>query len=138
VLLQLPPDLRADPDLLRDCLRQFPARLRVAVQPRHESWWTDEVRGVRGGQRRAVLGGPGRFRPGSLWRTADWGYLRFHEGDGDPWPRGGKATRAWPGWAAGVSQGRRAAGAVWTEERRRSDGGRHGAPRAGRARRRLD
>jgi uncharacterized protein YecE (DUF72 family) len=22
-----------------------------------------------------------------LWRTADWGYLRFHEGDGSPWPR---------------------------------------------------
>ncbi len=22
-----------------------------------------------------------------LWRTADWGYLRFHEGDGAPWPR---------------------------------------------------
>ena len=21
-----------------------------------------------------------------LWRTADWGYLRFHEGDGVPWP----------------------------------------------------
>jgi uncharacterized protein YecE (DUF72 family) len=22
-----------------------------------------------------------------LWRTADWGYLRFHEGTADPWPR---------------------------------------------------
>ncbi|HMC71074.1 MAG TPA: DUF72 domain-containing protein, partial [Mycobacteriales bacterium] len=21
-----------------------------------------------------------------LWRTADWGYLRFHEGKYDPWP----------------------------------------------------
>ncbi|MBV9098495.1 MAG: DUF72 domain-containing protein, partial [Frankiaceae bacterium] len=21
-----------------------------------------------------------------LWRTADWGYLRFHEGATDPWP----------------------------------------------------
>ncbi len=37
VLLQLPPDLRADPDLLRGCLRQFPATVRVAVEPRHES-----------------------------------------------------------------------------------------------------
>lgn len=21
-----------------------------------------------------------------MWRTADWGYLRFHEGKHDPWP----------------------------------------------------
>jgi uncharacterized protein YecE (DUF72 family) len=31
-----------------------------------------------------------------LWRTADWGYLRFHEGIADPWPRyTDKALRAW-------------------------------------------
>jgi len=27
-----------------------------------------------------------------LWRTADWGYLRLHEGDGAPWPRYREAT----------------------------------------------
>ncbi len=32
----------------------------------------------------------------SLWRTADWGYLRFHEGAGRPWPRyGERALRSW-------------------------------------------
>ncbi len=87
VLLQLPPDLRADPDLLRDCLRQFPARLRVAVEPRHESWWTDEVRGVLAAANAALCWADrGGSALGPLWRTADWGYLRFHEGDGDPWP----------------------------------------------------
>src|SRR6266568_28336 len=31
-----------------------------------------------------------------LWRTAGWGYLRFHEGAADPWPRyGQQALRAW-------------------------------------------
>ena len=87
VLLQLPPDLRADPDLLRGCLRQFPATVRVAVEPRHESWWTDEVREVLAAANAALCWAD---RGGSavtpLWRTADWGYLRFHEGDGDPWP----------------------------------------------------
>jgi hypothetical protein len=31
-----------------------------------------------------------------MWRTADWGYLRFHEGTADPWPRYGEpALRGW-------------------------------------------
>src|SRR5271167_3581116 len=44
LLLQLPPDLQAAPQLLDECLRQFPPEIRVAVEPRHESWWTAEVR----------------------------------------------------------------------------------------------
>ena len=33
-----------------------------------------------------------------LWHTADWGYLRFHEGAADPWPRyGARALRGWAG-----------------------------------------
>ncbi len=43
-LLQLPPNLRSDPALLDACLRAFPSGARVAVEPRHDSWWTDEVR----------------------------------------------------------------------------------------------
>lgn len=31
-----------------------------------------------------------------LWRTADWGYLRFHEGRAEPWPRYGRqALTTW-------------------------------------------
>ena len=31
-----------------------------------------------------------------LWRTATWGYLRFHEGTGQPPPRyGAAALRSW-------------------------------------------
>jgi uncharacterized protein YecE (DUF72 family) len=87
VLLQLPPDLRAAPDLLAECLRQFPSSVRVAVEPRHESWWTDQVREVLAAADAALVWAD---RKGSavtpLWRTAGWGYLRFHEGDGVPWP----------------------------------------------------
>ena len=38
-----------------------------------------------------------RGRPlGPLWRTADWGYVRFHEGAAQPWPRyGPQALRTW-------------------------------------------
>jgi uncharacterized protein YecE (DUF72 family) len=87
VLLQLPPDLRAAPDLLAECLRQFPSSVRVAVEPRHESWWTDQVREVLAAAGAALVWAD---RKGSavtpVWRTAGWGYLRFHEGDGVPWP----------------------------------------------------
>jgi hypothetical protein len=31
-----------------------------------------------------------------LWRTATWGYLRFHEGTAQPWPSyGPQALRSW-------------------------------------------
>jgi uncharacterized protein YecE (DUF72 family) len=31
-----------------------------------------------------------------LWRTTDWGYLRLHEGSGQPWPRYRQAgLRTW-------------------------------------------
>jgi uncharacterized protein YecE (DUF72 family) len=102
VLLQLPPDLRADARLLEECLRQFPAVLpgpaapagvRVAVEPRHESWWTDQVRDVLAAADAALCWSD---RQGSaltpLWRTAGWGYLRLHEGDGAPWPSYREAT----------------------------------------------
>ncbi|MEV4189373.1 DUF72 domain-containing protein, partial [Streptosporangium canum] len=46
ILLQLPPTLTADPGRLGACLRCFPADVRVAVEPRHASWWSDPVREV--------------------------------------------------------------------------------------------
>jgi Uncharacterized conserved protein len=46
VLLQLPPTLHADPALLDECLGRFPTGVRVAVEPRHDSWWTPQVRKV--------------------------------------------------------------------------------------------
>jgi uncharacterized protein YecE (DUF72 family) len=27
-----------------------------------------------------------------LWRTTDWGYVRFHEGRAQPWPRYGRRS----------------------------------------------
>lgn len=37
VLLQLPPTLKVDPELLDTCLACFPPSTRVAVEPRHDS-----------------------------------------------------------------------------------------------------
>jgi uncharacterized protein YecE (DUF72 family) len=45
-LLQLPPQLHADVGLLDATLDAFPRDIRVAVEFRHDSWFTAEVRGV--------------------------------------------------------------------------------------------
>ena len=96
VLLQLPPDLRAAPGLLRECLRQFPAgdpgRGRAQARVLVDRRGAGRARGAR--TRRCA----GRTGKGSavtpLWRTAGWGYLRLHEGDGEPWPSYRDATLA--------------------------------------------
>jgi uncharacterized protein YecE (DUF72 family) len=97
VLLQLPPTLRADADLLADVLKQFPADVRVAVEPRHPSWWTAEIRTVLEDHRAALCWADRHSRPVTpRWRTADFGYLRLHEGRAKPWPRYGHAAlRTW-------------------------------------------
>jgi len=44
VLLQLPPNLEAEPGRLAETLDLLCPRARVAVELRHDSWFTDEVR----------------------------------------------------------------------------------------------
>ncbi|MGI5199267.1 DUF72 domain-containing protein [Streptomyces sp. CA-288835] len=95
VLLQLPPTLRADAALLDTCLSCFPADTRVAVEPRHDSWWTPEVRAVLESRHAALVWADVLSRPVTpLWRTADWGYLRFHVGRGHHWPHYGRQSLA--------------------------------------------
>ncbi|WP_067563030.1 DUF72 domain-containing protein [Nocardia acidivorans] len=87
LLLQLPPNLPAEPDRLNAVLELVPADIRVVVEPRHESWWTREVRGVLEAHNAALCWADRLDQPVTpLWRTADWGYLRFHEGTGEPSP----------------------------------------------------
>jgi uncharacterized protein YecE (DUF72 family) len=114
VLLQLPPDFRADPGALDRCLHEFSRvaaagefRVRVAVELRHDSWWTEEIRELLTRHRAALSWADRLGRPlMPPWRTADWGYLRLHEGAAQPWPRYGeralgswmrRLAEAWPG-----------------------------------------
>ena len=101
ILLQLPPTWKGDPELLDGCLAEFgrrgPRGLRVAVEMRHESCWTDEIRQVLTTRGAALVWSDRGGSPQNpLWLTADWGYLRLHEGTAQPWPRYRPATlRAW-------------------------------------------
>jgi uncharacterized protein YecE (DUF72 family) len=104
ILLQLPPTLIAEPVLLDACLKEFrTTRLpghgqpRIAVEPRHASWWTEEIQQILAAHDAALCWADRRGRPVTpLWRTAGWGYLRFHEGTASPWPSyGQQALRSW-------------------------------------------
>ncbi len=97
VLLQLPPQLRCDLGRLEATLERFPPAVRVAVEFRHETWFVEAVR--RALERHgAALCLADRRRPLTpLWQTADWTYLRFHEGRATPRPCYGPA--ALDGWA---------------------------------------
>jgi len=106
VLLQLPPTLKSDPDLLDACLACFPAGVRVAVEPRHDSWWTDDVRRVLENRAAALVWADRRSRPVTpLWQTTGWGYLRLHEGAARPWPSyGDTALRSWAARLSGFDE----------------------------------
>lgn len=97
VLLQLPPNLQARPDALDDTLARFPSSVRVVVEPRHPSWFTDEVRDVLTRHAAALCWADRRSRPQTpLWRTTDFGYLRMHEGlASPPTSYGARALDTW-------------------------------------------
>lgn len=102
VLLQLPPNLPVDTALLDGALRAFPATVRVAVEPRHPSWFCDETRSTleRRGAAWCLTDMAGRRPP--LWRTATWGYARFHRGRATPSPCYGRAALA--AWVARLGE----------------------------------
>jgi uncharacterized protein YecE (DUF72 family) len=101
VLLQLPPTLRADAAALDAVLRELGSGVRVAVEPRHDSWWSDEIRTVLGDHHAALCWADRASRPVTpLWRTADFGYLRLHHGRTKP----GYGRTALASWADRIAE----------------------------------
>ncbi len=98
VLLQLPPNFAVDLPALEDTLDRFPAGMRVAVELRHESWFTDDTRRLLTDRGVAFCLADSPTRRTPVWRTADWAYLRLHEGVARPHPCYGR--RAIATWAA--------------------------------------
>ena len=107
VLIQLPPTLKADLPALDETLKQFPRHVRVVVEPRHDTWFTAELRELLTGYGAALSWADRKGRPLSpLWRTADFGYLRLHEGRARPWPHYGRASlTSWLDRIAGTGKG---------------------------------
>ncbi|MBI4446516.1 MAG: DUF72 domain-containing protein [Acidobacteria bacterium] len=87
VLLQLPARVHCNAARLFETCRAFPKRIRLAFEFRHQSWFCDEVKEILEANNAALCLTDRRCRwETQLWRTADWGYARFHEGTGRPRP----------------------------------------------------
>jgi uncharacterized protein YecE (DUF72 family) len=84
ILIQLPPDLEHDLPALEETLDAFPPGLRLAFEPRHASWFVDDVRRALADRNVALCVADRRGPITPLWRTADWVYLRFHAGRATP------------------------------------------------------
>ena len=95
-LIQLPPQMKLDAGRLDATLAAFPRSDRIAVEPRHESWFVPHVRSVleKHGAALCLADRKGIITP--RWRTADWGYVRFHQGRALPPPcYGRQALETW-------------------------------------------
>jgi uncharacterized protein YecE (DUF72 family) len=96
VLIQLPPNLEAEPDRLAQTLELMPEGARVAVEFRHQSWFSDRVLSILEEHRAALClaDSPRRRTPPA--RTAAFGFVRFHEGRASPRPcYGERALESW-------------------------------------------
>lgn len=107
VLLQLPPTLKADLGALDATLTRFPEGIQVVVEPRHKTWFTDECRELLRKRGVALCWADRLGRPVTpLWVTADFAYLRMHEGRAQPKPRYGRAAlKTWARRLEGVREG---------------------------------
>ncbi len=108
VLVQLPPRFEVRPERLEAALGRFDRDVRVAVEFRDGSWYTDEVRAILERHGAALVLADRRNRHTPLWRTSDWGFVRLHEGIATPRPCYGpdmletwveRIRELWPGGA---------------------------------------
>ncbi|MFN2451497.1 MAG: DUF72 domain-containing protein [Candidatus Dormibacteria bacterium] len=105
ILIQLPPNFAVDCARLEGCLAAFPRGLRLAVEVRHPSWFCPEVRTLLERRDVPLCLSDRRGLREPEWRTASWGYVRFHEGRAAPWSCYGpgalstwaeRVARLWP------------------------------------------
>jgi len=94
VLLQLPPGFKMDAGRLAAALDRFPREQRVVVEFRDDSWYVDEVRAILEDRGVALCLADSPRRRTPEWRTADWGFVRFHEGQSSPRPCYGEPALA--------------------------------------------
>jgi len=95
VLLQLPPTFSAAPERLTRALDRFRRHgVRVAVEFRHDSWFTEATYDLLRDHDAALVLADRKSHQSPLVRTADWTFVRFHEGAAHPRPRYGDSALA--------------------------------------------
>lgn len=86
ILIQLPPNYHVDTASLDRALAAFDRSVRIAVEFRHDSWFTAETKQVLESRGAALCLADSPTRKQPYWRTAGWGFIRFHEGKGSTAP----------------------------------------------------
>jgi uncharacterized protein YecE (DUF72 family) len=105
VLLQFPPDMPAVPALLDATLAEFPSQVRLAVEPRHQSWFETATRDVLERRGAALVWADRDGQSlGPLWETTNWCYLRLHHGRQD-WGYDERDLARWTARVAAVGEG---------------------------------
>jgi uncharacterized protein YecE (DUF72 family) len=79
VLVQLPPNLKADLDLLESFVRLLPQAYRFAFEFRHESWFAQEVYNILKSRNAALCWAESEKITVPKVATADFVYYRFRE-----------------------------------------------------------
>jgi uncharacterized protein YecE (DUF72 family) len=92
ILIELPPSLHLELERLEHTLDAFPNEWRVAVEFRHRSWFTEDVRRALEKRGVALCLADRRGPVTPIWRTTDWTYVRFHIGQSTPRPCYGRAA----------------------------------------------
>jgi uncharacterized protein YecE (DUF72 family) len=102
ILFQLPPNLRADPALLKDFLGVLPGEMRPAFEFRDDSWRVEEVYELldRAGAAWVMADRPGWHVPNIV--TGGWSYIRFHQGRATHPAYSRRKLRAWARRIAGL------------------------------------
>jgi uncharacterized protein YecE (DUF72 family) len=96
ILLQLPPSLEIDLDRLERTLEAFGRDVRVAVEPRHKSWFVPELCEVLRRHDAAFVLADRRGPITPLWSTSGWTYVRMHQGSATPRPcYGERSLQSW-------------------------------------------
>lgn len=80
ILWQLPPRFSRDDSRLADFLEILPSSHQHALEFRHESWLVEDVFSVLRSRDVALCIADSPRNPGRVVLTADWTYIRFHEG----------------------------------------------------------
>lgn len=84
VLFQLPPNMKADPELLQEFLATVPRGLRAAFEFRHESWFADDIFSCLKQHNRALCVAETEERTTPDVVTADFCYYRYRKPEYTP------------------------------------------------------
>ena len=82
VLVQLPPNLQVNLDKLKELIRVIPARYKIALEVRHQSWFNKPVYKILKKRNISLVFSFGEGLPTEEVITADFIYIRMH-GPGD-------------------------------------------------------